>query len=79
MVGMMVGKKYSRNIAKRNPKLMQSLHGAATRVENELFLADFDQRARSKAVETRRRRAAAEKSYAKSIVRGFRHILLLLL
>jgi hypothetical protein len=67
---MMVGKKHSRNIAKRN--------GASTRVENEFFLAGFDQRARSKAVETRRRRAAAEKSYAKSIVRGFRHILLLL-
>jgi hypothetical protein len=73
MVGMMVGEKHPRNIAKRNPKLVQSLHSAATRIEDELFLADFRQGARSKAVETRRRRVASEESYSKSIVRRSRH------
>src|SRR4030095_12974746 len=77
MVGMMVGKKHSRNIAKRNPKLVQSLHSAATRVEDEFFLADSDLRPGPKAVETRRRRAASEESYSKSIVRWFCHRLLL--
>jgi hypothetical protein len=39
---------------------MQSLHGAAAGVENKLLHADFDQCARPKTIQARRRRAGAE-------------------
>jgi hypothetical protein len=45
--------------------LVQSLHGAAAGVEDELFAANLDQRARTEAVEPRRRRARSQQSHAK--------------
>jgi hypothetical protein len=54
---------------------MQPLHGAAPGIENEFLRADFDQRARPKALQTWRRRAGAEKGNAKRIVDSVRHLI----
>jgi hypothetical protein len=71
-----MGKKHSRDSAERNAELVQTLHGAAARIKDKLFGADFDQGARSEAIHTRRRRSGPEKSYSKKVVRWCGHRLL---
>jgi hypothetical protein len=62
---MVVCQKQPANFTETNTQLMQSLHSAAPGIENKFALANFDERARSKALQTGRRRARAEERDAK--------------
>ena len=64
---MVMGEKEAGNVPERNPELVQPLQRAASGIEQELLAACLDQRARAEPVEHGRRRAGAEKGYAKWI------------
>jgi hypothetical protein len=67
MIGVMVRQKEPGYIGKGYAELIQTLHRTASGVKDELFRSGFDQSARSKAVQDRRRRAGAEQGNAKKI------------
>jgi hypothetical protein len=50
MVGMVMRKKHSGNIAERNPQLVDSLHGAPAGIDDELLVSNFYERTGSEAI-----------------------------
>jgi hypothetical protein len=70
---MVVRQKYSRNIAERNPQLVNSLHGAPAGIDDEFFVANFYERAGSETIQSRGRRASPQQRNPKEISRWFHH------
>src|SRR5262245_30618067 len=70
---MVVREKQSRNLRKRNPQLIDSLHSTPAGIDAELFGSNFYERAGSEAIHSRGRRPGSQKSNPKKISRGLGH------
>ena len=73
MIRMVMGQKNASDFAEWQAELIQPLHRTASCIEDEFLRPDFDQRAGSETIDSRRRRATAQKSDAKQIVRWLQH------
>ena len=73
MIRMVMGQKNASDFAEWQAELIQPLHRTASCIEDEFLRPDFDQRAGSETIDSRRRRSTAQKSDAKQIVRWLQH------
>src|SRR5581483_10207777 len=75
MVRMVMREEHAADVRKRNADLMQPLHCAAARVEDEFLGADFHQRAGAEALQARRRRARAQQRDTEYVLACFAHLI----